>query len=244
MSLAATIQITDQDIQSTSASQGCEALGQIAGTSDGRTFAYALNGAAILAGGKITQAPAVVANSVSQTIGTAQTIGSTTISYTIGATAIAQDQYKGGYFVVVSGTGLGQMMRVTGNTAATAAGSYAIIVKLDRPLAVGLATTSVVSLVPNQFAGSVIMASNAAPAMPVTGAPVAAIPANAYYWSQIGGMASILSDGAITKNAGAIPSNGVDGAVEILVDATVTKIIGYAPELTVTATYSPLILTI
>jgi len=54
-------------------------------------------------------------------------------------------------------------------------------------------------------------------------------------------MASILSDGAITKNAGAIASDATAGAVEIEVAGTVTQRVGYAPELTVTTEYSPLV---
>lgn len=244
MSLAAAIQITDQDIHNTSLSQGGEYLGQYAGTPDGRTFVYSRNGAVALVPGQITQAPAQVTNSVNQTVDAIFPIGTTVLTYTIGATAVAEDQYKGGYFVVNDATGEGQYASILGNTAATSTNSYSITVKLAEPLTVALTASSEASLMPNLNSAVVVSALAAGPGIPITGAPTVAVPALAYFWNQVGGYASILSDGVIAKNVQGIASNAVDGAVETRVDATVVNPVGYAPEATVTTEYSPFVLTL
>lgn len=244
MSLAAAIQITDQDTHTTASVEGGEYLGQYAGTADGRTFVYSRAGAVALNPGEITQAPAQVTNSVNQTVDAIFPIGTNELTYTIGATAVAQDQYKGGYFVVNDGTGQGQSSVILGNTAATSGNSYSITIKIAEPLTIALAATSEASLMPNLNSATVISASGSGPGIPITGAPVVTVPINYYYWSQVGGYASILSDGAIAKNVQGIPSNGTDGAVETRVDATVVNPVGYAPELTVTTEFSPFVLTL
>jgi hypothetical protein len=244
MSLAAAIQITDQDIHTTSLSRGGEYLGQYAGTPDGRTFVYSRNGAVALAPGLITQAPAQVTNSVNQTVDAIWPIGTTQLTYTIGATAVAEDEYAGGYFVVNDGTGQGQYSLILGNTAATSTNSYSITINLAEPLTVALAATSEASLMPNLNSAVILSASGSGPGIPITGVPAVAVVANAYFWNQVGGYASVLSDGAIAKNVQGIPSNGTDGAVETRVDATVVNPVGYAPELTVSTEYSPFVLTL
>ena len=91
---------------------------------------------------------------------------------------------------------------------------------------------------------SAVVQHTAAVAIPTAGVPVIDVTSGNYFWNQVGGMASVLSDGAITKNAGAIPSDAVAGAGEIEVAGTVTQRFGFAPELTVDTEYSSLVLTI
>ena len=244
MSLSASMQISDQDIYSTSLAQGGESLGQVGQTADGRMFKYSKSGAVALAPGLLTNPTAIVANSVTRTLGAGNTYatGSQQFTFTLGATAVTQDQYAGGYLVVTDGTGKGQTLVVVGNTAATAGNSYSITVKTGDAVNVALDATSVVGLYPNLNANVVLAAASAT--VPVTGVPVVNIPAVSFYWSQVGGYASVLSAGAITKNAGAIVSAAVQGAATIELAATVTQRVGYAPELTVDTKYSPLVLNI
>jgi len=244
MALSALVQITDQDTNSASATQGGAALGQVASTPDGRIFTYAKAGAANLAAGKIVQPAAVTANYATRTLSVAQAVGSNQVTVTLGTTA-AQDLFAGFYLVVTDGVGKGQgAYKVVGNTAATAGNSNTTVVTIENALNVALDATSVVGLYPSQFSALVISAEGSAPAVPISGAPVVPVTAAYYFWVQTGGMASVLSDGAVTKNAGAIASNVVGGAVEIEVAGTVTRRVGYAPELTVDTKYSPLVLTL
>jgi hypothetical protein len=238
MSLAASMQITDQDIYQQSPVQGGEKIGQVASTPGGRTFAYAVSGGALTAG-QITQPAAVTANYATRTLSIAVAAGARQVTVTLGTTA-TQDAFKGFWLVVTDGTGKGQVFAVTGNTAATAGTSNATTVGITGAVVTALDTTSVVGLYPNQE--SAVIQHTAAVAIPVSGAPTINITSGYYFWNQIGGHASILSDGAITKNAGAIASDAVAGAVEIEVAGTTSNRIGYAPELTVDTKYSPLVL--
>jgi len=240
MSLAASIQITDQDIYQQSSTKGAERIGQVATTPSGKVFAYALNGAGALTAGKITEPVAVTANYATRTLTTAVTQYSNQVTIPLGTTATA-DAFIGFWLVVTDGTGKGQgAYSVLGNTAATAGNSNTTIVTVSGGVNIALDTTSVVGLYPNQE--SSVVTHTAAVAVPVAGAPVINVTAANYFWNQVGGYASVLSDGAITKNAGAIASDAVAGAAEIEVAGSVTQRIGYAPELTVDTKYSPLVL--
>lgn len=246
MSLAASIQITDQDLYQISSTKGRELLGQGASTPDGRIFTYAQAGATNLAAGKITSPVNVTANYVTRTLSTTFAAGVTQITVTLGTTA-AENAFAGFWLVVTDGTGAGQgAYQIRANTAATSGTSNATTVAIRGSISVALDATSVVGLYPNQENSTIVTDHTAAPSVPVAGAPVVAVTAANYFWNQTGGYASILSDdtSVVTKNAGGIPSNTVDGAVELEVAATVTRRVGYAPELMVANKYSPFVLTL
>lgn len=243
MALAASIQITDQDINTQSSAAPAELIGQVAGTSDGRTFSLSKAGGA-LTRGQVTEPVAVTANYATRTIVTASAAGAKTVPVTLGTTATADSLI--GFWLVVTDTsaaGAGQgAYYVTGNTAATAGNSNSTTLTLKDGLRVALTTSSVVGIYPNQQ--STTIQHTAVVTLPTAGVPVISITSGNFFWNQTGGYASVLSDGAITKGAEAIPSDATAGAVEIRVDATVVRAVGYAPELTVTAKYSPLVLTL
>lgn len=246
--LAARQQIYEQDARQTynpvsaltgGVSTPTTPLGTIAETPDGRVFQFALAGATTLAAGKLTTTPATTANHVTQT-GTANAVSTTSVTYTIGATAATADFYKGGYFAVNVGPGQ-NLYNIAGNTAS--AGAAPITVRLnDGGLTVATTTSSKFSLYPNPFSLTVI--TTAAATQPCTGAPNVAVTNGYYYWSQVGGYCSVLSDGVIGKNSDAIVSASVNGAAVVEGTSTVTQRIGYAPEATVDTTYLPLVLTI
>lgn len=241
MSLSATMQITDQDVYQQATVIGGETIGQIATTPQGKTFMYASAGGTLTAG-QLTQTLAVTANYATRTLSIAVAQYANQVTVTLGTT-VAQDAFKGYWLVVTDGTGKGQgSYYVTGNTAATAGNSNTTIVNIDNAVNIALDTTSVVGLYPNQE--SAVVQHTAVSALPTAGAPVINITSGNYFWNQVGGYASILSDGAVTKNALAIPSGSIAGAVTIDLAATVTASVGYAPELTVDAKYSPLVLNV
>lgn len=242
MGLAATIQISDQDVYQQSANAGSELLGQVGSTSSGNTFVYSTAGGTLTAG-QITQTAAVTANYATRTLSvTATTAGSNQISVPLGTTAAA-DVFKGFWFVVTDGTGKGQgVYYITGNTAATAGNSNTTLVNIRGTLNIALDNTSVVGLYPNQ--SGLVVQHTASSALPTAGVPIINVTNTNYFWNQTGGYASVLSDGIVTKNAMAIPSASVAGAVTIDLAATVTGAVGYAPEATVDTKYSPLVLTL
>lgn len=244
MSLAATIQITDQDIYQQSTYVPSELIGQKGATSDGRVFSLSKSGGS-LAAGQITEPVAVTANYANRAITVSAAAGANQVTVVLGTT-VAADAFIGFWLVVNDNTGQGQgTYYITGNTAATAGNSNTTVVNIKGALSTAISSTATatdVTIVPNQQ--STTIQHTAVVAIPTAGAPVIAVTSGYYFWNQMQGMASILSDGAITKNAEVIPSDATAGAVEIRVDATVVRAVGYAPELTVTTDYSPLVLTL
>lgn len=242
MSLAAAIQITDQDVFTQSSVQNAERFAQIAATPDGKQFAYS-NAGGTLTAGQLTQPAAVTANYATRTLSIAVPQNSNQVTVTLGTTA-AQNAFIGFWLIVTDGTGAGQgAYYVTGNTAATAGNSNTTVVSIKGAINIALDTTSVVGIYPSLE--TAVITHTASSAIQTAGAPVINVTSGFYFWNQVGGYASILNDAtAITKNAMAIPSAATAGAATLVLAATVTASIGYAPELTVAAKYSPLILTI
>lgn len=243
MSLAASIQITDQDIYQQSSVKNAERIGQLASTSDGRTFAYSRSAGALTAG-QITEPGTVTANYANRTLTTAADQYANQVTVVLGTTAAA-DLFVGFWLIVNDGTGQGQgAYYVTGNTAATAGNSNTTVVNIAGGLSVALTTGSDVTLQPSQASG--VIQHTAAVAIPTAGAPVIDITSGYYFWNQVSGMASILidTDEPPTKNTQGIPSAETAGSVEIRVDATVVQPVGFAPELTVGTEYSPFVLTL
>lgn len=242
MALAAGIQITDQDIFQESSVAGSELLGQLAATSDGRVFRYSKAGGA-LTRGQITEPVAVTANYQNRALtGYTAAAGTNQVTVVLGTTAAA-DLFIGFWLIVNDATGEGQgAYYITGNTAATAGNSNTTTLTFRGALRVALIATSEITIEPGQ--GNTVVQHTAAVAVPTAGAPVISVTSGYYFWNQVAGMASILSDGVIAKNAEGIPSDVTAGSVETRVDATVSKAVGYAPSATVTTEYSPFILTL
>jgi hypothetical protein len=244
MSFAASIQITDQDTYTQSSTAPAELIGQKAFTSDGRGFSLSKSGGALTAG-QITEPVAVTANYANRALTTSAAVGATQVTVVLGTT-VAADAFIGFWLVVNDNTGQGQgAYYITGNTAATAGNSNTTVVSIKGALNVAISSTATatdVTIIPNQQ--STTIQHTAVVAIPTAGAPIIAITSGYYFWNQTQGMASILSDGAITKNAEVIPSDATAGSVEIRVDATVVRAVGYAPEVTITTDYSPLVLTL
>lgn len=233
------LSLTNQDARVVSATQ-LHKLGSVAETADGRVFRYASAGASNLAAGLLNTPAAKVANHTNIAVATAAPVGQRFVNVTLGATATTIGQYDGGYLVAIDVAGQGSAYRIAGTP--VIALSTSGIIQLEEGIATALTTSSKVSLVPPVFGNSIVSA--AAAALFVNGSNNVAVTAANYYWSQTGGIASVLSDGVISKAAGAIVSASVNGAATIELAATVTQRIGVAPEATVDTKYYPLFLTL
>lgn len=233
--------IGEQDVRTISTVKGGTALGAFGGTPDGRIYRWGLAGAVDLALGKVSVTPAQVANHVNRTVSATVSAGTLTVGVNVGATAVTVDQYAGGFLTVNDATGEGITYLIEGNSSAV--GSDVCTVQLAEPLRVGLTVSvSEVSLQVNPFS-SVVIAPGAV-AHQAVGVNNVTVTASNYAWFQVGGYCAVLSDGAITKGAGAILSDAVNGAVEIEVAASVTQRVGTAPEATVDTEYRLLNLTL
>lgn len=245
MAYQGTMQLSAQDIYSAQPDNAGVWLGQKGQVQDGRTFVFCLNGSgAALVAGKHVAAPAATANHLSRTLTVAAAARATQVTVPLGATAATANQYQNGYLVVVSGTGLGQQFVIKSNPAANSSTSMVVTLDNKTPVQVALDTTSVVSLYPAEWNG--VALSAAALTQEVVGVPVNAVPASNYFWAQVSGRASVLTDsaGAIAKGTEVTASAVVAGAVAASATTNVGQTLGFAPEATVTSQYQPILLQI
>lgn len=234
------ISLTQQDANIVRSTKLHE-LGSIAETADGRVFRYAQAGAVNLAAGKMNVAPAKVANHTNIAVALAAGVNTRDLSVTVGATAVTTGQYNGGYAVVNDGAGVGQAFLIDQTPAIASGGTGKL--GLRHAIKTALDTSSKVALVANPFSGAIV-APGSGVGFFANGVSNVAVSATYYYWSQVAGVASVLSDGVITKGSGAILSDAVAGAVEIEAATSVGGRLGTAIEDTVTAKYYPVFLSV
>jgi hypothetical protein len=252
--IAGALVISDQDTRSTSTSLGGEYIGQIAKTADGRTWRYGQNGSTstALSPGKLAQfdfSGAVKANHLNRT-GTTQVAGDLSVTFAVGATAVAADQYRGGYLVVNAGTGAGQNLLIRGNTKAGSSGSPVVYLK-DAIITATSVTDSKFSLVPNIYSAALIAASGSPTAVVPLGVPTvsiaasaAAFPGGTNGWFQVGGPAAVLANGTPASGGSVIPSATTDGAVDVDGASSVQPKVGYMINTGVSGEYRQVFLTV
>lgn len=188
----------------------------------GRKYVYVKAGASALVAGNVIQAPAQLANH-NECAPAAAAIGATSVTVTLGNTALTADFYQGGQLVVGTTPGEGYAYQIEGHAAADA--SAAVVIRLVDPIQVALTTNSRVTLVANPYRGVI-----QAPATTLTNAPigVAVYPITAAYygWIQVAGPAPVLISG--TPAVGTLvtsPGGSVAGAV-IAGAADTTRVVG------------------
>lgn len=255
MAFQTPLQISDQDIRtvqpltqpSGAAFTPGEKYGQIGGTSDGRQYIYGLNNSSTAAvAGNIQTAPAVVANHITRTLPASPAsiaIGSTSVAVTVGNTLVTQSQYAQGYLVITTATSPGGVLyKIKDNTAA--AGNGTTTVTLTEPILAALVGgTTVVSLYPHPDNGFAISSSTIANNN-LIGVPNIAVPASNYAWLQTNGYCATLIDtSTVTKNASLI-GGGVNGSVGLDTAASITQVVGYAPEALTSSVVQPVVLQI
>jgi len=240
MGFTGTLQISAQDIYKVSTSKLVR-LGAQGATRDGRLFRYGLAGAVTLAAGKICQIPAVVANHQNIAVQTAAVVGDNFLAVTVGATAVTAGQYDDGYVVGFDASGVGQTLQIQGTPAFSSAGTNSLA--LFDPIATAITTSGKVNLELNPYAGTLVYATGATTEFCV-GVPNVAIAAGSYGWFQTRGVASVLTNGAITKGSGVIPGQTTAGSVDIEAAATITQRVGTALQTGTTTKYSTTYLTI
>lgn len=205
-------------------------------TSDGRTFALIQNGGTDLVSGVLVQGPvAIGANHTGLTLSTAA-IAATTVTATLGATAVTVNQYQGGFLVVSAGTGIGQTLRISSHPAAAL--SATVVLTLEDSFKVATATaTSKGTLVLPQYgakngvdvrtSGCVVSPTTATgPTIGVTVSPITASTSTVpgYGFIQTQGPVAVLNDAGTAIGLDVMPSSGTAGAVVTYVVATRNRI--------------------
>jgi hypothetical protein len=187
-------------------------VGDLVHSNDGRSYRYGKAGGTALVVGTLLQAAAQVTGDQNLTA-VAAAVGSTTLASTTTVTVTA-NQYAGGYALITVTPGVGYMYRISGHAAFTAA---APTFTLEDAIQVALTTSSRIDLIKNAH-DSVIINPATATSAPV-GVAIFPITAAYFGWVQVGGIANILADGAITTGTNVIASNATAGAIEPGADA-------------------------
>ncbi len=246
MSISAALQISDQDVRTTSgaAVQGGALLGQRAQTSDGKAFRYGVNGTGsgtALSAGQLMQGAVVSTNHQNRT-GVTTVAGQSVVTFAVGATLVSSNQYAQGYLNVNAGTGAGQMLLISGNTSALSSGSPTVNLA-DEIITATLASDSKFSLIPNLY--SAVIQHSATLAAGPAGVTQLAVPDTYYAWFQVGGECSVLGDaGAAAAGAPITYSDDTAGAVGPYETDAVGPVLGFATQLGVSTEYRAVFLTI
>lgn len=182
----------DQDIYTQTSTQQYE-LGTLRQYSDGRKFRYSLAGASNIAAGRLCQTAANVANHIYISALTGS-LGSNTVTATLGATLASANQYAEGWLAILDGTGAGQTYRIKSNAAAAL--SATITLTLYDPLAVAISTDTHIALIANMYNGTIISPTTRTGI--ITGVTPIAVTAAYYFWQETCGPASVLAENTST----------------------------------------------
>lgn len=218
-----------------------QSLGTMTGakfdTSDGREFVLIQNAGVALVSGNLIQGPVSIgANHQNLTTSTAA-IGATTVTVTLGGTAVTANQYAGGILVFNAGTGIGQTLRIASHPAqATTTGT--VVLTLEDPIQVATLTSdtkSTLMLPPYGSANGADVRTSGCVVCPTTltgpviGVTVAPIPASTttlptYGFIQTKGVVGLLNDATTAIGLDIMPSANTAGAVQTYVVATKTRV--------------------
>lgn len=213
-------QVVAQTLHSSSADK-YHNLGEIVFANDGRAYRYCKAGATALVAGKLQQSSAEDTGLQNLTA-VAAAVDDLSVASTTTVTVTA-NEYAEGFVLVTVTPGVGRQYKVKGHIAYTAA---APTFNLFEGVKVALTTTSRLDLVRNPYS-AVIVNPITATSDPI-GVAVHPIAISEFGWLQVGGVANVLADGAVTVGTALDASNGTAGAVETHASAGVQAPVGWA----------------
>jgi hypothetical protein len=190
-------------------------LGTVFCQSNGDEYIYCLNGAAILAPGKLIQATVLNETAHASLALAAAAAGGNVITPTLGAggTVTANQMAEGTIHIEAGAGALGNIYRIYSHPAAgEAACAMTIYGKIEVALVNGTHTACVK---PNLCRGVIIMASPAT--SKIIGVPLRSVTANYYFWAKKKGLAAVFTEQsttALVAGKEVIDSPTVDGACE------------------------------
>lgn len=218
--LTGAIQASGQGLHTSSSTQYHQ-LGGTIFTNDGRAFRYCKAGGTSLVAGKLQQSSAEDTGLQNLTA-VAAAVGDLTIASTSTVTVTA-NEYAEGFALITVTPGVGRIYKVKSHIAYTAA---APTFTLFDSIQVALTTTSRIDMIRNPYS-AVIVNPTTASSTPI-GVAIHPITNAEFGWVQVGGVANVLADGALTVGTSVDASNGTAGAVEAHVEAGVQAPVGYA----------------
>ena len=188
--------------------------GQLGMNRDGRAYRYIFMDGAVTAG-KLLQTPANIAAHDMDLVTAIAAIGAITISVTLGATAIAADEYKDGYLYVNDLVGEGQFFKIDTHALVASSGTFAVPIRDEGGVRTALDATSLCGLMKNPWKDVIIAPTTFTG--DVVGRTTRDMSDNNFGWAQRTGLAALLADGVPIIGQQLSRSNGVAGAVEPIV---------------------------
>lgn len=221
--LTGPIQVAAQGIFSES-ENALHNVGEIAYTNDGRAFRYTKVGGTALVPALLYQSAIEDTTNFQGLAVTTPSAGDTSITTTSTVTLTA-NQLAGGFLTITEATtNAGQIFRIKGHAAATAA---VVTFQLDDPVVYTPTGSVVIDVHPNPYSG-VLVAPTTATSGPV-GFAVYKVTAAYYGWLCTHGPTSMLAQGTVTVGDVLIPANTtVAGTVVAGGANTYDAVVGYA----------------
>lgn len=190
-------------------------LGQLGMHKDGRAYRYIFMDGAVTAG-KLLQCRATTDAHDNDLVTAAAAIGASSVSVTLGATAIVADEYKDGYLYVNDVTGEGQMFKIGTHAAVASSGVFAVPIVDEGGVRTALTASSQCGLMRNPWKDVIIAPTTFTGH--VVGATTVDMADNRYGWAQRTGIANLLIKGTVIIGGMVQRSNAtttdVAGAVE------------------------------
>ena len=173
-------------------------LGQRMECPNGRIFRYAEMGAIVGIAAKLYSAEAT--NTEWDTMATTTTITaltSTSVSYTNGASAVAQDELKYGYVIYEGAATLGEARRIFANHPAASGGTGKLYLFPNTTFETALTIAEVITVIKSPWKDIIITPPVLLAASMPLGVPQVVIAANEHGWVQTHGVASCLAEDTI-----------------------------------------------
>lgn len=215
---------------------------------DGRMFRFCLAGGTTLAPGKVCQSPANVANHILQTPATAGVVGDTSLSVTLGATAMTADQYRDGIMSVNLGTGFGYSYALDTHAAVGSGAATGSSLKFKRGVSLQKAvptTANSVSFIANPYSNSIVYPTT--PTGAPIGVPMVSITNAQYGWLQTRGLSTVLTNGTVVIGDAVVTSATTAGAVDPTTSTFAVvylNLVGFVQVVATSTNYSTIQLTI
>ena len=207
--LSGPVQVAAQTLHSSSADK-YHNFGELIFSNDGRAFRYCKAGEALVAG-NLYQSAAEDTGTQNMTA-VAAAIGDTLIASTTTVTVTANEYAEG--FILVSVTpGVGRQYKIKGHIAYTTA---APTFNLAEEVKVALTTTSRLDAFANPYSGVVVYPVTETGA--AVGVSVHPIASAEFGWMQVGGIACVEAQNALTVGLPVVASDDDAGCVETITD--------------------------
>lgn len=218
---------------------------------DGRSFVWCKSAGTIGAGKLVAQDPTSTTYDNGLVVPTARAIGASLVTLTNAVATLAVNKFKEGYLHIESSIGLGYDYKIKSQVAATTTGAISITLHENDGIRIALTTASKAGL-RRHPCDAVVEWPTTATGIPI-GVTKVAVVSGDYFWAQTYGLAALLSDAVVWRVGAPIkPSFSVAGAARdanpVAGTASTTSgskaVIGWAPDISVSAEYQMAFLTI